>query len=212
MATLKRKKAVGSSGRATTKPSKALIERTPTGKVSHDVPASGAGEVIDAGTGEPISDKLQQVIQAVKDAHNDAIHHATSIVVSASRAGEGLSKAKEMLGEDTNFSKWVDNNCGFKWRTAYDYVRVYEGMQRHAIDVTACTSIRQVLKLISSAEGKDPKDKDPKVDSFVTHAVAIERFFEGEIERLPIDQWNEEVRATRRSVLKNIASIYRKLS
>jgi hypothetical protein len=166
--------------------------------------------VLDAESGQSLK-ALERIIEDIKDSHNDALQHATGIVVAAAQAGEKLLEAKNNLPDDTNFSSWIEKNLPFKWRTGYDYVRIHEGISRHSIDPTACNSIREVLKLISSAEGKETKPKDPKTETWVSHVGAIEKFFDGEIEKSPIDEWPEKTREMRKGILKNIAAYYRKL-
>jgi hypothetical protein len=94
-----------------------------------------------------MSNHLQKIIEH----HTAALDHAQQAVQHASECGRLLAQIKAPM-DTLEFQQWVGENCPFKWRTAYDYIRIYK--LKLAKPDENYTSVRQAL---GQTQGKGNK-------------------------------------------------------
>ncbi len=112
-----------------------------------------------------------RLVPKIKAAYDAVQKTLESGLTKAIEAGEHLAAAKELVGHG-GWAKWVERNCGFSYRTARSYIRVYENrdklprrdaisyrraiwmLRRDHAKKSAAGKHRHVLKLIDLASLK----------------------------------------------------------
>lgn len=173
----------------------------------------GSGTVAVVDDNPEVLGALGVLVEEIKEAHQEALHCATSVVLAAASAGEKLLEAKVLVEKEGSvpFTKWVEQNTDMSWRTGYSYIQVHEAQRRHAINLADCKSIREVLALCAAAKGSSKPDRDPKVDSWVNSLRKVEEWFNETAKEDPIENWDDDRKKTVRDLLSPIVSFHRKL-
>lgn len=170
-----------------------------------------AGEVDLSLLKADVPEDISTLIEDIKGSHKIAIGQMGRAVIAAARAGQLLLAAKVKLPKDKPFTEWVTETFEFSWRTAYDYIRVKEAVDRHAPEIENCKSIRDVLKLGDSADSDKKKKRDVRRESYVTYAAKIERWFAEETSKSPVEDWDQTRKDTTAKMLQGVVGIYNQL-
>jgi hypothetical protein len=158
-----------------------------------------------------VPEELDQLTEAIKDSHKAALGQMGRAVIAAARAGQLLLAAKVKLPKEKAFTEWLAETFEFSQRTAYNYMKVSDAMNRHAAEIEKCESIRDVLKLCDDEDGAKRKKKDEKRESFVTWAAKIERYFADEFAQSPLEDWTPDRREGAKRMLDGVARIHAQL-
>src|ERR1700676_1273701 len=83
---------------------------------------------------------LSALAPLIISAHERAMSAAESAITEAIQCGELLIQAKRRCGHG-RFQKWIEEKCGFSYRSAHAYMRAARAKSGHA----EFSSLRQLL-------------------------------------------------------------------
>lgn len=157
---------------------------------------------------EEMPSDIEQLTEAIKEGHREALRHTGRVIVSAARVGKLMLAAKVALPKEKAFTEWLAETFEFSQRTAYNYMAVSEAAARYSAEIQHCESIRDVLKLLESGDPAKKKDKDEKRETFIALLAKLERLQIEETEKSPIEDWAPERREMLKKAYDSVARFH----